>query len=207
MGSVAVAPGGKVIAYCSAGIVHVPGGHGRCPLRDQAGEPAGVCSPRRQSAAVRVTQQVRVLDAENGKELFLLGEPREGGPSAAGYAPADPSLWPGAARLAFTSDGKRVATAAGGRRAPVGGDDREGDSACPTATSAGHRGRTLGRRQGRGVVGYGPHDPPLGRGHRQAAGRVPGAAGGGGHGRLGRQGDRRRRERRRRDPSARHEQG
>jgi WD40 repeat protein/beta-lactamase regulating signal transducer with metallopeptidase domain len=116
---VAVAPGGKVIAYCSDGIVHAcRADSGEALFQTRLGEPASglTFSPDGKTLAVRgVNQQVRVLDAESGKELFLLGEPVRGFGGAFAVALAGPfAVAPEVRNLAFTSDGKRIVTAAGG---------------------------------------------------------------------------------------------
>jgi WD40 repeat protein len=117
---VAVAPGGKVIAYCSNGIVHAcRADSGDALFQTRVSEPAsGVTfSPDGKTLAVRgVTQWVHLLDAETGKELVVFGNrPARGGAGGVAFAVAGPiAVAPEVRNLAFTSDGKRVVNAAGG---------------------------------------------------------------------------------------------
>jgi WD40 repeat protein len=118
---VAVAPGGKVVAYCSNGIVHAcRADTGDALFQTRLSEPASgvMFSLDGKQLAVRgVTQQVHLLDAETGKELFLLGDrPARGGAGGGvAFAVAGPiAVAPEVRNVAFSTDGKRIATAAGG---------------------------------------------------------------------------------------------
>jgi WD40 repeat protein/beta-lactamase regulating signal transducer with metallopeptidase domain len=120
VGGVAVAPGGKVIAYCSGGMVHAcKADTGEALFQTRLTSAASVVtfSPDGKLLAVRgVTQQVRVLDAESGKDLFPLGDPvgPRGGVVGGGGFAVPLAVTPEVRDLAFTSDGKRIVTAAGG---------------------------------------------------------------------------------------------
>jgi WD40 repeat protein/beta-lactamase regulating signal transducer with metallopeptidase domain len=118
--AVAFAPGGKALAYCANGVVHACDVKTGSPLyENRLAEPAVglLFSPDGKTLAVRGrSQQVRVCDAANGKELYVLGDPvspvRGGAVAVALARPL--SFSPETRNVAFSPDGRQIATAADG---------------------------------------------------------------------------------------------
>jgi WD40 repeat protein len=117
---VALSPDGKVLTYSEAGVVKAfKADTGDVLFETRLAEPAGslLYSPDGKRLAVRGrTGMVRVCDGENGRELFVLGEPPTGalrGTVAVGGL-LGTSLSPEVRNVAFSPDGQRVAAAAGG---------------------------------------------------------------------------------------------
>jgi WD40 repeat protein/beta-lactamase regulating signal transducer with metallopeptidase domain len=118
--AVAFAPGGTMLGYAAGNIVYLcdPGtGKELRQVRIPDGIATLVFSPDGQSLAVRGRGQgVYLLGAESGKELHQLGDPVSPVPGGAVLALAGPgALTPETRTLAFAPDGKRLATASGGK--------------------------------------------------------------------------------------------
>jgi WD40 repeat protein len=117
MSAVAFAPDGKVLAFGAVNNVHLCEPDTGKELR-QIKVPDGVASlvfaPDGKALAVRGrSQQVRLWDTETGKELYQLGETAPVQPGGAVAFVLVASAAPETRNLAFSPDGKRIATASG----------------------------------------------------------------------------------------------
>jgi WD40 repeat protein len=114
--AVAVAPGGKVLAYGGGDVIHVCEADTGKELR-QIKAPGGVFvlafSPDGKSLAVRGRNQVaRLWETETGKELHQFGE-AQAAQQGGGLAFLGAVSRPEALALAISPDGKQVAAGAG----------------------------------------------------------------------------------------------
>jgi WD40 repeat protein/beta-lactamase regulating signal transducer with metallopeptidase domain len=114
--AVAFAPSGKILAFGGRGVVHLYAadtGKEIRQLKTRGGALALTFAPDGKTLAVRGrNQRVRLWETETGKELYQLGdaEPaRTGGLAILNSGFAGPE----ARALAFSPDGKRIASAAG----------------------------------------------------------------------------------------------
>jgi WD40 repeat protein len=116
---VAFGQGGNVLAYCANGVVHACRADTAAKLYEINTPDYAVgltFSPDGKRVAVRGrNQQVRVCDADDGKELYRLGDAEAPNRVGAVFALAGPlAVAPEVRTLAFSADGQKIATAAGG---------------------------------------------------------------------------------------------
>src|SRR5207253_1562335 len=118
---VAFSPTGKALVYCAGGVIRAFETDTAAALYETKSPDFAVgltFSPDGKTLAARGrNQQVRVYDAKTGEELYPLGDPaqvRAGGTAAVILAGGPVSVAPEARTLAYSPDGQRIATAAGG---------------------------------------------------------------------------------------------
>jgi WD40 repeat protein len=149
---VAFDPRGKALVYCSNGVVHACDAATGDALFQVSPPDFAVgltFSPDGRQLAVRSrSQQVIVCDGRTGKQEYRLGEPAPEGRDVAFYVLG---RFPAAAEtrtLAFSPDGRRIVTAAGGTVrlwAAAGGKEvslADGHQASPQAVSFAADGKT-----------------------------------------------------------------
>ncbi len=115
--AVALAPGGKILAYGANNVLYLWELDTSKEIR-QIKLPDGVASlvfaPDGKTLAVRGrSQQVRVWETESGKELYQLGDAAPAAPRGAVVLARTAALAPETRTLAFSPDGKQIVTATG----------------------------------------------------------------------------------------------